>query len=126
MKGIILESDALISLENFWDSINSALMMSLQSNHILPDYRNLNITFNPRNAMIPSIHDPNYTRVTNAYNNFARVIKEFIASSGSIEMSKAPKVYETLVTNKLERDGFQLLWILISNGSPQLGGFARD
>ena len=126
MKGIILESDALISLENFWDSINSALMMSLQSNHVLPDYRNLDITFNPRNVMIPSIHDPNYTRVTNAYNNFARVIKEFIASSGTIEMSKAPKAYETLVTNKLERDGFQLLWILISKGSPQLGGFARD
>ena len=30
------------------------------------------------------------------------------------------------MTNKLQRDGFQLLWIITYRNSPQLGGHARD
>ena len=126
LSGIELESDSLASWENFWDTINSTLMMVLQSNQLFPNYRDLDMSFSPQSILIPPHGDPNHAAIVNAYSRFSRILRNFLLSSSTIKQEKAPDGYKFLLSERLETDGFNLLWLITSRSSPQLGGYARD
>ena len=101
-------------------------MMVLQSNSLFPDYCDLDEHFSPQAILIPPHGDPNHAAVANAYSRFAKILRTFLLSASTIKQEKAPKAYKYLLTETLEHDGFNLLWIITSCSSPQLGGYARD
>lgn len=121
-----LTGDDLAAMENFWEAVNSALMITLKSNHLLPEYRNLKLLFDTKLLLIPPQGHPYCDEIALAYNQFSRVLRDFLFNPSTIKQIESPNVYRTLLSNKLERDGFHLLWLIISKNSPQLGGHDRD
>ena len=113
-------------MEHFWDVIDLALMVTLKSNFLFPEYRSLTSNFNPETILIPPQGHPYFTDISQAYTQFSRVIRDFILNYSTIKKDTCPNAYRSLLTNKLQRDGFQLLWIITYRNSPQLGGYARD
>ena len=101
-------------------------MMVLQSNQLFPNYRDLDMSFSPQSILIPPHGDPNHATIVNAYSRFSRVLRNFLLSSSTIKQEKAPDGYKFLLSERLETDGFNLLWMITSRSSPQLGGYARD
>ena len=109
-----------------WNAINSTIMVTLKSNYLFPEHRSLSIQFNPEDQLIPPKGHPYFVEITQAYTQFSRVIRDFILNYSTIKKDTCPNAYRSLLTNKLQRDGFQLLWIITYRNSPQLGGHARD
>lgn len=126
LKGIELQNDELAAMEHFWNAINSAMMVTLKSNYLFPEYRSLSIHFNPEDILIPPKGHPYFVEITQAYTQFSRVIREFLLKQTTITKTNSPQAYRTLLTNKLQRDGFLLLWTITYRNSPQLGGYQRD
>ena len=77
LKGIELQNDELAAMEHFWNAINSAIMVTLKSNYLFPEYRSLSIQFNLEDILIPPKGHPYFVEITQAYTQFARVIREF-------------------------------------------------
>ena len=109
LKGITLKDDELASMENFWDAINSALMMTLKANYLFPEYRSLTSPFSPEDILIPPSGHPYFTEISQAYVQFSRVVRDFILNPNTIKQMNSPQAYRVLLVNKLQRDGFQLL-----------------
>ena len=49
-----------------------------------------------------------------------------ITNDNTITNDISPKAYKTMVKYQMKEDGFKLLIEIITNGSPQVGGEARD
>ena len=101
LTGIELESDSLASLEIFWNTINSTLMMVLQSNQLFPDYKDLDTTFSPQDILIPPHGDPNHATIVNAYVCFSKILRNFLLSASTIKQEKAPNAYKFLISERL-------------------------
>lgn len=108
LNGITLPGDELASIKYFWDAINSTLMVTLKLNYLFPSYRQLSRRFDPESI----------TEISQAYVQFSRVIRNFILKNNTIKKDVSPKAYRVLLTNKLQRDRFQLLWIITYRNSP--------
>ena len=63
LKGITLNGDELSDMEHFWNAINSALMVTLKSNFLFPEYRSLTSSFNPETILIPPQGHPYFTDI---------------------------------------------------------------
>ena len=100
--------------------------LNIYNNYLYPEYRNLTNAFYPEQQLIPPTGQPYFTEISQAYMQFSRVVREFLLLGMTIKKNNSPKAYRTLLTNKLQRDGFHLLWIITYKNSPQLGGIARD
>ena len=125
-NGITLPGDELASIEYFWNAIKSASMVTLKLNYLFPSYCQLTRRFDPESFLSPAQGHPYFTEISQAYVQFSRVIRDFILKNNTIKKDVSPKAYRVLLRNELQRDGFQLLWIITYRNSPQLGGNARD
>merc|ERR1712155_404 len=99
-------------------------MMTLKSNYLFPEYRSLSNPFSPEAILIPPSGHPYFTEISQAYIQFSRVLRDFLLNANTIKKLDSPRAYRVLLVNKLQRDGFQLLWQITYRNSPQLGGYA--
>ena len=126
LKDIKLESDSLMDIQKFWSAINTAFTATLNANSGLPRYEDLSSPYSIQDDITPPIGHTRHTDGKNAYENFARVIRDFLLKDETIKNTSAPNAYKNLIANQLEQDGFKLLTTIITLGSPQLGGIERN
>ena len=70
LQDLELQGDDLRDIKKWWNSINSKLMTTLGSNIALPQYKDLNPHYSPKDTLIPPQNHPQHDEAEQAYNNF--------------------------------------------------------
>ena len=121
---ITLDSDSVQSLAHFWDSINDALMSTLQTDKVLPDFITLRQGYDSKTILVPASTDARYQSCEQAYNHFARTLHSKMTDSSTINKDQSPRAYNELQANRVNNTGFELLCNIIFSLSPHLGGMS--
>ena len=126
IENICLNDDSLSSVQHFYDSINTSIMITLTSNKFLPEYEALSPNFNCETyILLPPVHTQ-YHDAKNIYKNMSKILLFHLQNSKTINNRYAPKATLLRHENLHEKCVFKLFIKLISKLSPQLGGPAFD
>ena len=123
---IFLDGDDLSSIQHFYDAINAAIMTTLSSNKFLPDYADLSHGFDHILHLLPTSTHTQYNDALNIYKNMSRTLLRHLHDKSTINTQKATSTALILQENNMVECGFDLLFMLVTKMSPQLGGYARD
>ena len=136
IKNITLDNDSSISIQNFWNRFNTTLGTSIGSaqQKLLPHYHELftkrNSKYKPSDSLLPPDTHPSYHDAIIAYNMLTTILQDHLFESTTFDSSKAPFTSNIWELNKVkylvDRDGFQLLFEIVTLASPQLLGHRSD
>ena len=126
LKPVKLKGPKLTDIRDFWRAINVAFMSTLQSNKGFTDYESLDSYYSIETDIVPPLGHTQHNQGYNAYKQFGAILLGHLKKEGTIEANKSQRAYTSLKENSMIDDGFKVLWVMIQNSSPQLGGDARD
>ena len=121
-------SITLLQFQKWWDAICSAFYKSLLLNKSWPTYKNLaSDNYDITKFLLPPDNHYKYITEKENYEAFSRALRFHLVKNTNVSSSKAPKSHIKLVTHMYYDNGFEFLFTIIFNISPQLGGLGpRD
>ena len=126
LRPIKLEGPKLMDIRDFWRAINVAFMSTLQSNKGFRENELLDEYYLFEDDIVPPVGHTQRVEGMNAYKQFGAILMGHLKKEETIQVSKSQNANTTLKENLMLDNGFQLLWTIVQNSSPQLGGDARD
>ena len=123
---IKLEGDKMMDIKKFYEEINVTLMTTLSSMVCLPEYKELTSAFDIATHLVPPEIHTQHIDARNAYKQFSRTLLLHLQQNKTISPTMAPRAALILQENMLEECGFKVLFKIIKELSPQLGGEFRD
>ena len=126
LKDVTLKDDNIISIENFWEKIDCAMMSALNSNKAIGRFDALTEQYDSKTWLLPPHHHSYYEQALNAYNTYERSLKTFLLTDKVIDPIRCPNSYEQLILFKDTQDGFQLLFTIVKRSNPNIGGPSID
>ena len=126
LKPITLEGDSSANIQQFYDSMNTAIMTTLSAHSFLPDYEDLTQDFDFTQHLIPPSTHPQYQDCSNTYKQYNRALLLHVLSPHTIPQDKAPTAFQVVQENSLQKDDFCFFFKITVALSPQLGGDYRD
>ena len=102
------------------------LSCPLKSNKGFTEYELLDPYYSSEADIVPPHGHTQRNQGMNAYKQFGAILLGHLKKEETIDASKSRTANTSLKENVMMDDGFKVLWTIVQNSSPQLGGDARD